>query len=553
MLRFEDVTRRLQRCPAPGLIPILKVDNAKGRIPWALGEARPSQSLERQQPHLTQRTLDLKRAVHLAQQLLLSVAALHAAGFAHGRLGPHAFSWRSTEEGDSVQLADLGRGWSNAPGQVNAVDGAGLSLAPSWKGDEPWRLFQPPEASPDEVSAQHDLYAVGVMLHFMLTGRLPYQPRLASELLRAMRQGAPLERVSLADRRAELTRQPSLLKTLERAVSVRAEERFSHAQELLRALEGSLAGSLPPPQRSSALAKPPPKRASSFQEAASPPPDVPKPLGSGAVGSGRFLGRVRERLRVEDLERCARLLLDLEAEIERLHEPPAPSMAPVLAAWLQDSQALALATSPSSAPPREARPLARDVGQSPDALAEAILGAKSTPLRGGERGARWVLGISSPWLRRLGVAPEAGEPKRDELLRALEPLRKSAPKVEEARDNPKRGTLVWLLDGAPSEVIAARVLKALVELGRAHRGEPPAIALAVCERPQDGGLVRLCEQVEEVASKAYSGEVLATWEALGGGDQGGLFERLKGSRCERLPLTVWVWRFGAPPTLAERR
>jgi hypothetical protein len=110
------------------------------------------------------RPLRIEKVVHYTRQMLAGLRRLHAAGIIHRDMKP--FNVLLTEK-DTVKLCDFG---------LSKTRGEGLRVPPTLKVGSPYYAAPEQEARPDMVDRTADLYAVGVMVYRMLTGRLPRHP-----------------------------------------------------------------------------------------------------------------------------------------------------------------------------------------------------------------------------------------------------------------------------------------------------------------------------------------------------------------------------------------
>ena len=110
------------------------------------------------------RVLRIEKAVNYTLQMLKGLARLHAAGIIHRDMKP--FNILLTED-DTVKICDFG---------LSKLRGEKLTVPQTLKVGSPFYAPPEQEAQPDQVDATADLYAVGVMIYRMLTGRLPAEP-----------------------------------------------------------------------------------------------------------------------------------------------------------------------------------------------------------------------------------------------------------------------------------------------------------------------------------------------------------------------------------------
>jgi len=107
------------------------------------------------------RILSLDKAVHYARQVLSGLDRLHYAGLVHRDIKP--FNLLLTDQ-DTVKITDFG---------LSRLRGEVRPHPPQLKIGSPHYTAPEQEKNPEQAGPRSDLYAVGVMLRRMLTGRLP--------------------------------------------------------------------------------------------------------------------------------------------------------------------------------------------------------------------------------------------------------------------------------------------------------------------------------------------------------------------------------------------
>lgn len=128
--------------------------------------------------------LGLEKAIGTLKQIAAGVAAFHERGVVHGNLKPENVFLLETRE---VKLTDAGLARDDAGFLRRHADLAGsivFTLAP-----EQWSR---------EATPASDLYACGILWHFMLTGRYPFEGSSCEELRQKHERSfppAPSERV----------------------------------------------------------------------------------------------------------------------------------------------------------------------------------------------------------------------------------------------------------------------------------------------------------------------------------------------------------------------
>ncbi len=161
------------------------------------------------------------RAIHLALDLLAALNALHATGMVHAAVGPrNVLVERDWSGRERARLAVVGVRHALAlerlPANVPGIARADLRhVAPE--------LFRGAEPTPAT-----DVYQVGVLLSWMLSGERPFDGDGYGELAKAHMQTPPPE---LTDLDA-----PALAAAVQRCLEKRPEDRFASAAQASRAL-----------------------------------------------------------------------------------------------------------------------------------------------------------------------------------------------------------------------------------------------------------------------------------------------------------------------------
>ena len=145
----------------PNIVTVLETGEDAAHGPYVVMEWMAGGDLKSRLDKAVERQLPAREALSIAQGFLAALAAAHAAGVIHGDIKPSNILL--DEEGKG-KLADFGIAWS--PGATTgALPGRGTQgYMPPEQNDAP---------SVEAMGPVTDLYAVGVVLYEMLTGRLP--------------------------------------------------------------------------------------------------------------------------------------------------------------------------------------------------------------------------------------------------------------------------------------------------------------------------------------------------------------------------------------------
>jgi len=221
-LRSADMARRLVH---PGIVALHAAGVETG-VGWLAMEAVPGSDLARYVPQ--KRLLPEPLVLRVCERVAQALAHAHRHGVVHRDVKPAnvLVDWPS----DTVKLADFGL--------ARADDGlqTGTGIVPG----------SPAYMAPEQLAGalptpRSDLYALGVMLFQLLTGRLPHEGSSMGELLRRVAD-EPVP--DLRGLRPDLPAALGELTT--RLLSKRVHERPADAEQAARAL-AALQQGWPPP------------------------------------------------------------------------------------------------------------------------------------------------------------------------------------------------------------------------------------------------------------------------------------------------------------------
>jgi serine/threonine-protein kinase len=115
---------------------------------------------ESYQAEIPSRIIRIDKAVHYTRQILEGLSCLHHAGIIHRDIKP--FNMLVTEQ-DSIKISDFG---------LSRMRGESFEGPPGLKVGSPWYAAPEQERNPDKADFSADLYAAGITIYRMLTGRL---------------------------------------------------------------------------------------------------------------------------------------------------------------------------------------------------------------------------------------------------------------------------------------------------------------------------------------------------------------------------------------------
>lgn len=162
-LREADMLHSIQHPNVVRVFDAGEVDSAPFLVMEALRGETLGQRLERVG------SLDQATAVRYAREAALGLAAAHRAGIVHRDVKPDNLF---LVDGDAIKLLDFGMAKAERDGASSAelVMGTVQYMAPE-------------QIVSEQVDARTDVYALGVVLFRMLTGHLPFDVGLGTDLL----------------------------------------------------------------------------------------------------------------------------------------------------------------------------------------------------------------------------------------------------------------------------------------------------------------------------------------------------------------------------------
>ncbi len=164
---FEDEIRRMAGITHPNILEILDAgeDNDRPFYVMAYHCNNLGQEIgETYRAETPSRPLTVPMTADYGLQILDGLARLHHAGIVHRDIKP--FNILLTAQ-DQVKICDFG---------LSRLRGEAFRGPPSLKVGSPYYTAPEQEQNPDAAEFAADLYALGVMLYRMLSGRLPGDP-----------------------------------------------------------------------------------------------------------------------------------------------------------------------------------------------------------------------------------------------------------------------------------------------------------------------------------------------------------------------------------------
>ncbi len=168
--RFEREVRILGQLQHPNIVTIHDSGTAVGSYYFVMDYIR-GEALDR---YVTAHDLGVDETLDLFKRICRAVNAAHVRGIIHRDLKPSNILIDAQGE---PHILDFGL----AKSTTEDVSGAGelralmMTMTGQFVGSLPWASPEQAEGSPELIDLRTDVYALGVVLHQMLTGRFPYE------------------------------------------------------------------------------------------------------------------------------------------------------------------------------------------------------------------------------------------------------------------------------------------------------------------------------------------------------------------------------------------
>jgi eukaryotic-like serine/threonine-protein kinase len=181
--RFFNEAKAAAQINNPHIVDVIDFGELPDGSAFIVMEWLDGQSL--QQLLSREKKLPLDRVAHIARGMARALAAAHAHGIVHRDLKPdNIFLVRFDDDADYVKVLDFGiaKLTLGDGGDVRTQTGAILGTP---------QYMSPEQCNGGAVDRRTDVYAMGVILYQMLTGRLPFVAGKLTELLIAHATQAP--------------------------------------------------------------------------------------------------------------------------------------------------------------------------------------------------------------------------------------------------------------------------------------------------------------------------------------------------------------------------
>jgi serine/threonine-protein kinase len=167
------------------------------------------------------------RAMHIARQVCRSLREAHGLGVIHRDLKPaNIYLVKHGDENDFVKVLDFGL--------VKNLGDTGEDLTQTGLFMGSPKYMSPEQIRGEKVDGRADIYALGVILYEMLTGKVPFdRPNSVNILMAHVHEAPPAFREANPD----VMLSPELERIVLKAMAKRPEDRYASMDDMLAALK----------------------------------------------------------------------------------------------------------------------------------------------------------------------------------------------------------------------------------------------------------------------------------------------------------------------------
>jgi predicted Ser/Thr protein kinase len=214
--RFMREARTAAKLSHPNIVPIFRVDEVQGFVFFAMAYVEGETLSHRVR---TRGPLPVAVATRMIQEVAWALAYAHARGVVHRDIKPDNILLE--QGGGRAMVTDFGIAQVAEASQLTEV-GQVMGTA---------HFMSPEQAAGEPIDGRSDLYSLGVVAHFALSGKLPFDgPTVQSILAKHLTQPPP----SLSAMSAAIPR--ALAQAVDRTLAKEPAHRYANGEALAEAL-----------------------------------------------------------------------------------------------------------------------------------------------------------------------------------------------------------------------------------------------------------------------------------------------------------------------------
>ena len=220
-LRFEREAKIIAQLEHPSIVPVYDVGDEGGQPYFVMRYMNGGSLSER----IKAKVMSIEEAVRILGQIAPGLDEAHSKGIVHRDLKPSniLFDAKGTPYISDFGIAKLSQA------QTSSVTGSAIIGTPAY--------MAPEQASGEAVDSRSDIYAFGIILFEMLTGRQPYEADTPMAIaIKHITDPVP----HILDANPSLP--PAVEEIIQTAMAKNRDDRFSSAVEMVEALRAVASG-----------------------------------------------------------------------------------------------------------------------------------------------------------------------------------------------------------------------------------------------------------------------------------------------------------------------
>lgn len=229
--RFLREARTAGQLSHPNIVPVFRADDLHGHAFFVMGFVDGESLAERVR---ARGPLPARDAVRILREVAWALAYAHARGVIHRDVKPENIL--IDRETGRVMVTDFGIAW-RAANPALTEDGRVMGTA---------HYMSPEQVAGDPLDGRSDLYALGVVGFFALSGRLPFERQAASAVLVAHAVETPAALGTIAP-----SVPPEVAAVIDRCLRKDPDARYATGEALAEALDQALEAAAHAAERSS--------------------------------------------------------------------------------------------------------------------------------------------------------------------------------------------------------------------------------------------------------------------------------------------------------------
>ncbi|HTJ46915.1 MAG TPA: protein kinase [Kofleriaceae bacterium] len=236
--RFVQEAKAASRIGHPNIVDVTDFGTTPDGLTYSTMEYVDGQTLSA--AIKTTAPFKLARALPIVAQIARALGAAHAKGIVHRDLKPeNIFLVNRDGRRDFVKIVDFGIA-KVTPMEGQSADGPRLTRAGAVFGT-PEYMAPEQAAGRNDTDGRVDVYALGIILYEMITGKVPHK---ADSMVRtlAMQMLDPI--IPPSQLRPDLALSPAFEGMLMKMLAKKREQRYATMEEVLKDLEGAAGGGI---------------------------------------------------------------------------------------------------------------------------------------------------------------------------------------------------------------------------------------------------------------------------------------------------------------------